>query len=291
MKKMKSTLLLFMTAMIWGFAFVAQRVGAEHLGSFSFTGIRFVLGSISLIPVILLFEREEKNISKLKRTVFAAVIAGVVLCCASNLQQTGVALTQSAGKSGFVTGLYTVIVPIAGFLLFKKKTSICTWIGAVCAVVGLYLLCMTGNETVGLGDLVLLIGAFFWAAHIIVIDYFIDSISPLKFASMQFLVCGTISLIIALIFENITVETVVPALIPILYGGIMSVGVAYTCQILGQKDADPTFASIVFSTESVFAAIGGALILNETMAPKAYIGCIVIFAGIILSQLSFGKQK
>lgn len=290
MKKIKSTVLLFLTAIIWGFAFVAQRVGAEHLGAFSFNGIRFLLGSLSLIPVILIFEKEEKNIQKLKTTFFSALIAGVILFSAAALQQIGVEITQSAGKSGFITGLYMIIVPIAGFLLFKKKTNVFIWIGAVCAVVGLYLVCITEDLTIGLGDFVLLIGSFFWAAHIMIIDYFIDRISPLKFASMQFFVCGIISIVIALFTEEISFATVMPALVPILYGGLMSVGVAYTCQILGQRDADPTFASIVFSTESVFAAIGGALILNETMTMRGYLGCVIIFIGIILSQIEIKKN-
>ncbi len=289
--KPKSIFLLFLTAIIWGFAFVAQKVGAQFVGAFTFNGIRFVLGALSLFPVIMLFEKEKSDKSKLIRTLKVGIIGGTVLFIASTLQQYGVEITNSAGKSGFITGLYTVFVPIAAFLFMKKKTNILTWIGAVFAVGGLYLLCMTGEEGVGIGDLVLLIGTVFWTIHILVIDKFVGEISPLRFAQIQFAVCGVLSLVGALIFEDISFVAIKGALLPILYGGLMSVGVAYTCQILGQKDADPTFSAIVLSTESVFAAIGGVLLQNETMTASAYIGCVLIFIGIVLSQLKLKKKS
>ena len=284
--KAKSTFLLFLTAIIWGFAFVAQRVGAEFVGAFTFNGIRFLLGSISLIPVILLFEREKFDKSKFLKTLVPGLLAGVVLFIASTLQQLGVEWTGSAGKAGFLTGLYIVLVPVIRFFM-GKKTSIFTCFGAIFALVGLFFLCMTGDElSFGKGDIVLIIGAFFWAAHILVVDKFVNDISPLKFSMMQFLVCGLLSVICAVCTETIEFSAIKSAGVPILYGGLMSVGVAYTCQILGQRDADPTFASIVFSTESVFSAIGGAIILNEIMSGRGYAGCIFIFIGIILSQLN-----
>ena len=284
--KIKSTFLLFLTAMIWGFAFVAQKVGAEFVGAFTFNGIRFMLGTVSLIPVILLFEREKLDKTKIRNILIPGLLAGTVLFIASTLQQYGVEITGSAGKAGFLTGLYTVLVPLIRFVM-GKKTSIFTLFGAVFAVVGLFFLCMTGNElTFGMGDVVLIIGAFFWAGHILVVDKYVNDISPLKFSLVQFLVCGILSLIFAFILEDIEFSAVKSAGIPILYGGIMSVGVAYTCQILGQRDADPTFASIVFSTESVFSAIGGAILLNEIMSGRGYLGCVLIFIGIVLSQLN-----
>ncbi len=277
--------------MIWGFAFVAQKVGAEFVGAFTFNGVRFMLGTISLIPVILLFEREKLDKEKIKRILVPGVIAGTVLFIASTLQQYGVEITGSAGKAGFLTGLYTVLVPLIRFVM-GKKTSIFTLFGAVFAVVGLFFLCMTGNEfTFGIGDVVLIIGAFFWAGHILVVDKYVNDISPLKFSLVQFLVCGVLSLAFAFILEDIELSAIKSAGIPILYGGIMSVGVAYTCQILGQRDADPTFASIVFSTESVFSAIGGAILLNEIMSGRGYLGCVLIFIGIVLSQLSPAEIK
>ena len=289
--KIKSTVLLFLTAIIWGFAFVAQRVGADYVGTFTFNGIRFLLGSFSLIPVILIFEREEYNKKKMLKTLAVSIAAGTILFIAASLQQYGVVLTGSAGKAGFLTGLYTVLVPVIRFLM-GKKTDILTFVGAFFAVGGLFLLCMTGDKlTFGKGDIVLIIGAVFWALHILIIDKFVNEISPLKFSMLQFFVCGLISMVIAVFTENIEITAVKSALVPILYGGLMSVGVAYTCQILGQKDADPTFASIVFSTESVFSAIGGAIILHEIMSGRGYLGCVLIFIGIVLSQLNLREIR
>ncbi len=289
--KIKSTALLFLTAIIWGFAFVAQRVGADYVGAFTFNGIRFLLGAISLIPVILIFEKEKFDKEKFKNTVVIGVLAGVILFIASSLQQFGVVFTGSAGKAGFLTGLYIVLVPLIRFVM-GKKTSILTFFGAIFAVVGLFFLCMTGDKIAfGIGDVVLIIGAVFWAAHILVIDRFVNIVSALKFSMVQFLTCGILGIVFALFTESIDFSSIKSAGIPILYGGLMSVGVAYTCQILGQKKADPTFASIIFSTESVFSAIGGALILHEMMSGRGYFGCVLIFIGIILSQITVNDIK
>ena len=292
-KKMKiaSAFMLVLTAMIWGFAFVAQREGAESLSAFYFNGIRFAMGAVSLIPVILIFEREKNDKEKLKRTVFAACIGGAVLYIASALQQFGIEITQSAGKSGFITGLYTVLVPVISFIVYKKKNGAGVWIGACLAVAGLFLLSINESFSIGIGDLILFVGAIFWAIHILVVDRFIDGISPLKFAMLQFAVCAALNLISAACFETITLEGIKTAMIPLLYCGLASVGVAYTLQIISQKYSEPTFAAIVFSLESVFSAIGGALILDEKMSGRGYIGCVLIFGGIIISQLKFGKKK
>lgn len=290
-EKIKSTSLLFLTAIIWGFAFVAQRVGAEFVGAFTFNGIRFLLGSISLIPVIFFFEKESFNKKKFVKTLWTGLLAGTILFIASTLQQLGIEWTGSAGKAGFLTGLYIVLVPMIRFA-FGKKTSVFTFFGAIFALAGLFFLCMTGDKlTFGKGDIVLIIGAVFWAIHILVIDKFVNDISPLKFSMTQFFVCGLFSIVSALLFEDIQLASIKSAGIPILYGGIMSVGIAYTCQILGQRKADPTFASIVFSTESVFSAIGGAIILNEIMTGRGYAGCVLIFIGIILSQIDMEIVK
>ncbi|MBQ7827718.1 MAG: DMT family transporter [Clostridia bacterium] len=294
MKKARSTIFLVLTAMIWGFAFVAQRVGADYLRPFTFNGIRFVMGALSLIPVILLFERGKSDKKTLSATVKYGILAGVVLCAASNLQQYGVELTGSAGKSGFITGLYTVLVPVIYFLFFRRKTGLPVWIGAVVTVGGLYLLCgVDGSVPFGWGDVVLIVGAVLWALHIIVLDHVGDKVRPLRFSAMQFSVCAVITLICAVIFDrgDFAVEYVRQAMIPLLYGGIGSVGIAYTCQLLGQRDADPTFAAIVLSTEAVFSAIGAAIILKEYMEPAGYVGCALIFAGIVLSQIPVGKKK
>lgn len=289
--KIKSTSLLFLTAIIWGFAFVAQRVGADYVGAFTFNGVRFLLGAFSLTPVILIFEKEKIDKIKFRKTVIIGFLAGIILFIASSLQQFGIVFTGSAGKAGFLTGLYIVLVPLIRFVM-GKKTSVLTFFGAIFAVVGLFFLCMTGDKiTFGIGDIVLITGAIFWAAHILVIDKFVNVVSALKFSMVQFLTCGILGIIFALFTETIEISSIKAAGIPILYGGLMSVGVAYTCQILGQKKADPTFASIIFSTESVFSAIGGALILHEMMSSRGYLGCILIFIGIILSQITVDDIK
>lgn len=285
-KKVKSVIMLFIAAIVWGFAFSAQvMVDTDILGNFSFNGVRFILGSASLIPVVLFFEKEEKNPQKLKRTAVCAAIAGTVLFIASALQQYGISINHNAGKAGFITGLYTVLVPILGFVILKNKTGANTWIAAILAVGGLYLLSAgDGFGEINMGDVVVFIGAFFWAGHILVIDKVVDGVSPIKFAMLQFFICGIWNLVVALIFENITWSGITYTAIPILYTGLMSTGVAYTCQILGQKGSNPNMSAIILSTECVFSAIGGAIILGETMSGKGYIGCLLMFLGILVSQ-------
>ena len=294
MKQFKSFALLLMTAMIWGFAFVAQRMGADYVGAFTFNGIRFALGSISLIPVIFLFEKSEEkkevHTQKMSVTFKTGVIAGVILFTASALQQIGIEITGSAGRASFLTGLYTVLVPIFGIFL-GKRTPFNVWIGAILAVVGMFLICVNEKWQIGLGDTVLILGAIFWTFHILVIDRYVNEMYAIRFASTQFAVCGALGIVCALLFETITLDGLMNALIPILYGGIMSAGVAYTCQIIGQKNADPTYASIILSTESMFGAIGGAIILHEVMTARGYTGCAFIFVGVIISQLVFKTKK
>ncbi len=286
--KIKNTLLLFMTAMIWGFAFIAQRVGVDHIGNYTFNAVRFILGSVSLIPVILIFERKNEDKAaqkaKMKKTVKIGALAGVVLFTASTLQLYGIKVTGSAGKSGFLTGLYMVLVPVLGIFM-KKKTNRNTWLGVLFAVVGMFLLTVSDDWKIGYGDILLIIGAVFWALHIIVIDENVADIYTLRFSSIQFFVVGIIATVFAIMFETVSLSELRLATIPILYTGICSTGIAYTCQAIGQKNADPTYASIILSTESVFSAIGGALVLKEVMLARGYIGCVLIFTGIIVSQL------
>ena len=292
-RQIRATLLLLLTAVIWGLAFVAQEVGAEYLGTFSFNGIRFLLGAASLVPVILLFERERMDGATWKKLLGGSCVAGTVLFLASALQQYGVQLGTPAGKAGFITGLYTVIVPVLSLLLFHRKTNVLVWAGAVLAVVGLLLLNLDErfNLVIGAGECCLIGGAVMWAVHILVVDRFVTSLSPLKFSMGQFIVCGVESMICALLWEDITLPAVQMAAVPLLYGGLMSVGVAYTCQALGQKDSDPAVAAIVFSMESVFSVIGGVLILHAHMAWQAYAGCGLILTGIIIAQLSPSPKK
>ncbi len=285
MKNIKSTGILFLTAIIWGFAFVAQNAAGNLIGAFTYNGVRFVLGAFSLIPVILIFEKKENqgHRKKMKRTLLSGLLAGIVLCIASWLQQLGIEITHSPGKGGFITGLYMILVPLFGIFL-KKKTGIAVWIGAAISVVGLFFLCVDEKMMLGYGEGILLLGSVFWACHILIIDKFVNEIYSLRFASIQFLTCAIISMVCAFLFEDISYSNIQAAALPILYGGIMSVGVAYTCQIIGQKDADPAIASIILSTESMFAAIGGA-IFGDTLNVNGYIGCILMFIGIMLTQI------
>ncbi len=286
-KHIRSTILMFTTAIIWGFAFVAQVLGANHLGSFSFGALRFLLGAICLIPVVLIFERKAAGF---KKTVMRAALGGTVLAIAANLQQIGIEYT-SAGKASFMTGLYTIMVPIVAFIFLKRKTNINIWIGAILGLTGLYLICAEGNMAqFGKGEIILLISDVFWAFHILIVSRFSEDEPPLRYSMCQFFVCGFETLIIALIFETMTFAAIAEAALPILYCGVLSVGVAYTLQVVSQKDADPTYASIIFSTESVFGAVGGAIFLHEVMSVKGYIGCAVVFAGIVISQLDFKQM-
>ena len=291
-RKIKSTIFLFTAAIVWGFAFVFQKMGGDDVPTFWFNGIRFIIGAISLVPVVLLFEREKKDTKRLLHTMRAAAICAGFLFVASYLQQTGIVMTGDSGKSGFITALYSVIVPIAYFIFFRKKTSFNVWLGALLAIGGSFLLSVKGNFTVEVGDIFLLVGAVFWAGHIISIDLLVRDVSPIKFALFQALFCGISNLCVAVPVETVTLAGVQSALIPLLYCGVCSTAIAYTCQILGQKFSDDqTLATIILSTESLFSAVGGALIGNEVMTAKGYFGCVLIFVGVIVAQLELKKRK
>lgn len=297
-KEIRAVFILLLTAAIWGFAFVAQRVGMDHVGAFTFNGIRFGLGSISLLPVIYFFGKksensenneEEKIDADFKTTIKSGIIAGTVLFAAASLQQIGLIYTTAA-KAGFITSLYIVLVPILGIFL-KQKTHYTTWIGAVVAVVGLYLLSINEGFTIQYGDFLEIIGAFFWAAHIQIIGKFVKNVDAIKLSSAQFATCAVLSLITAFIFEDVNLSGISSALVPLLYGGIMSAGVAYTLQAVGQKYAKPSHAAIALSMEAVFAAIGGILLLSETMPLRGYLGCALMLAGMLITQTENIKQE
>lgn len=289
--QLKANILLLLTAAIWGLAFVAQKVGAEHVGAFTYNGIRFALGSISLIPLILFLNKKKGENEKtknndrdsLKLTVKAGIIAGCALFIATSLQQMGV-MGTTAGKAGFITGLYMVIVPILGLFL-KQKVNKSTWIGIVIAIIGLYLLSINEDFSISNGDLLVLIGSVGWAIHILLIDNFTKKIDPLKLSSVQFATCSILSLVMAIIFEDINMVGISGAMVSILYGGLLSVGVAYTLQVVAQKNAKPSHAAILLSMESVFGALGGAMFLGERIGTRGLVGCILIFIAIIISQL------
>jgi drug/metabolite transporter (DMT)-like permease len=272
------------TALIWGLAFVAQRVGMDHIGPFAFNGIRFALGGLSLIPLIIFLDR--KNGTRLdRRAVVFGILTGIVLVFGASLQQIGLVYT-TAGKAGFITGLYVVLVPFLG-LFFRQKASVHIWVGAAVAVAGMYLLGVQNNVSIEKGDLFELIGAVFWAVHVQLIGHFSKKTDPLKLSSIQFLTCSAVSLGISFFFETTTAANVRSAMIPILYGGLLSVGIAYTLQVIAQRHAHPSHAAIIMSLESVFAAIGGWFMLGETLSARGLTGCALMLAGMVISQLNF----
>jgi len=285
----KSNILLLITAIIWGSAFVAQRIGGEYVGAFTFNGIRFFLGFLSLIPVIIYFENKKKRNAISLKTIYAGVIAGICLFIAASLQQIGINET-TAGKAAFITGLYIVLVPLLGILL-KHKASSFVWLGALVAITGLFLLTITGDFTIGRGDVFELIGSFFWAVHILLIDYFVKNNSALRLSAVQFLTCSCLSLTVAMFTESTQLNNLTHALIPIAYGGICSVGIAYTLQVVAQKNAKPSHAAIILSMETVFAAIVGFIILGETLSMRSVIGCLLMLSGMLISQIpNTGKR-
>lgn len=280
--------LLLVTATIWGFAFVAQRAGMDHVGPFTFNAVRFALGSLSLLPLLLFSRKQEKKYRKLmpavgKKTVWAGGgLAGLALFIGASLQQVGIIHT-TAGKAGFITGLYIVIVPLMG-LLWRQVPALGTWAGVICAAAGLHLLSVAEEFLISHGDLLVFIGAIFWASHVHVVGYFSARVGAIKLAFLQFALCSAFSALAAILLESISLHGVLAGLVPILYGGFMSVGVAYTLQVVAQQEAPPAHASIILSLESVFAALGGWLLLNETLTPRGFLGCGLMLAGMLLSQ-------
>lgn len=289
-KQFRSSLLLLITACIWGFAFVAQRQGMEHMGPFSFNAVRFALGTVSLLPLSVWWDKKS-SLSSRPQAVRSAwhgavgpgLLAGFVLFCGSSLQQLGLVYT-TAGKAAFVTGLYIVIVPFLGLFL-KQRLSLNSGAGALLAVVGLYFLCITDNWTLGRGDVYELAGAFFWSLHILVIDRFSRTTDVIKLSFFQVLTCSLLSFAVALPTETIDGAGLWQALVPLLYGGICSVGIAYTLQVIGQKNAQPTQAAIIMSMETVFAVVGGYFVLGETLGVRGVAGCLLMLAGMIIPQL------
>jgi drug/metabolite transporter (DMT)-like permease len=283
---LKSDALLLTTAIIWGFAFVAQRVGMDYVGPFTFNGIRFAIGSLSLLPLVAI-GREQRSVTHkppgLKTILFGGAALGLALFSGASLQQIGLVYT-TAGKAGFITGLYVIIVPLLG-LFWRQQPKIGTWIGAILAAIGLYFLSVTEEFTIELGDLLVLIGAFFWAAHVLIIGWLSPRINPVKLAFSQYVACSILSLITACVIEDITMLSIFQAAIPILYGGLLSVGIAYTLQVIAQRDAHPAHAAILLSLEAVFAAIGGWLILGEIISARGLFGCGLMLSGMLLSQL------
>lgn len=299
---LKSDMLLLLTSAIWGFAFVAQRIGMDYVGPFTFNGVRFALGSLVLLPLILRngirknARRKRTSPAGIKTLIFGGSLLGITVFTAASLQQVGLVYT-TAGNAGFITGLYVVIVPILG-LFWGQHPNAGTWIGALLAAVGLYFLSVTEELTISFGDMLELVGAFLWAVQILIVGWLSPKIDPIKLAFAEFSACALLSLVTAFIFEEIVLNELLQATLPILYGGVLSVGVAYTLQVVAQQNAHPAHAAILFSLESVFAAFGGWLILNETISLRGLVGCMLMLSGMLLSQLygllediSFAKLK
>ncbi|MEJ5303242.1 MAG: DMT family transporter [Bacteroidales bacterium] len=277
----RANILMWITAMIWGFAFVAQRAGMEDIGPFAYSSIRFALGGMSLLPLVFYYHRKGNNFLR-KDLWLSGLLAGSVLFCGASAQQVGIVNTP-AGKAGFITGLYVVMVPVIG-LLWKRKTSLPVWIGAALSVVGMYFLSIHEGIKINKGDMWVLAGAFFWANHVLVIAWLSPKYNSVQLAVIQFFTVSVLSGLMALGFETIGWSNVHGALWPILYGGLMSVGIAYTLQVVAQKHAHPAYASIVLSLETVFAALGGWLVLSESFTLRELFGSLLIFTGILVAQ-------
>lgn len=278
---MKSRAILLTTAIIWGLAFVAQRDGMQYVQPFTFNGVRFALGFLTLIPFGLI-QRGEPIKTDRRMLALGGLATGLVLFIGSTLQQFGVAHT-TAGKAGFITGLYVILVPIVGVAL-RHRIGWLSWLSALVGLVGLYLLTVNETFTIECGDLLVLAGAFFWAAHVHLIAYFSSRIDAIRLALMQIALCAIVSLGAAFAFETVHVANLIAGAIPILYAGVLSVGLAYTLQVLGQRGTPPTQAALIMCLEAVFAVLGGWLILGESLPPRGIIGCGLMFAGMVAAQ-------
>jgi len=290
---LKSSLLLFLTAFIWGIAFVAQSVGMDYMEPLSFNGARFLMGGIVLLPVVFFRRKKKKDRgivpADLKTTITGGVCCGLALCFASLFQQYGIMYT-TVGKAGFITTLYIILVPFFGIFL-KKRITGRAWAGAVIAAAGMYLLCMSERLALSKGDTLVFVCAVLFSVHILIIDYFSGKADGVELSCVQFFTAGVIGSIGALIFEQPTLQAMADGIIPLAYAGILSCGVAYTFQVLGQKDMDPTIASLILSMESVFSALAGFIILGEELSKRELSGCILVFAAVILVQLPGKKHK
>ncbi len=299
---MQSNILLLFTALIWGSSFVAQKSGMDYIEPFTFNGIRMVIGGLVLIPFILLMDRkkardgaaepmsDEEKAKARKKIIAGGICCGLAIFVASSLQQFGVSYT-TAGKAGFITTLYVVIVPIISVLLRKRVRPI-MWLCVVLGAVGLYLLCMTDDSfKLAFGDMLVLLCAVAFAVHIMVVDHFAAKLDGTKLSCIQFLTSGILGLVGMAIFESPDINAILDCWLPILYAGVLSCGLGYTFQVIAQKYAEPTVASLLMSLESVFAVISGAILLHETMSMRELTGCAVIFAAVIISQLPEKKKK
>ncbi|MEC7380014.1 MAG: DMT family transporter [Pseudomonadota bacterium] len=283
---MVANTLLLITAAIWGLGFVAQVLGMNYLEPFAFIGIRFLLGAASLLPLVVFFHhRKWLPVSPAHTVVKGSLVLGVILFAAGSLQQVGI-VYSNASNAGFITGLYMVIVPIIGLAL-KYRTGLNTWLGCVLAVVGLFLLSVKADFTMGYGDTLLLVGAVGWALHILAIDHYAPRAAPLLLSLGQFIVCGCLAMVVSVFIETTSWEQVRAATYVLIYAGVITVGVAYTLQVIAQERADPTHAAIILSLEAVFGALGGYMFLQEQLSGRELIGCVPMLMGMLVSQVTW----
>lgn len=289
MRSLRGEMFLLLTAFIWGTAFVAQSMGMDHIGAFTFNAARSFVGAFAVFIIVLVndkIQNKDKSIDKKhnnKLYIRGGIICGLILFAASGFQQVGMQYT-TAGKAGFITTLYIILVPIIGVFL-KKKAGAKVWISTIIAIVGIYLLSIKEGLTIGIGDTYVICCALVFSFHIIVVDKYSSITDVIKMSCVQLIVCGVSSLAVAIIFENINIDGLIKTIGPILYTGVLSSGVAYTCQMIGQKDTKPAVASILMSLEAVFAALGGWIILNERLSIKELIGCVLVFIAVIITQI------
>ena len=296
----RNSLLLLLTATIWGVAFVAQSVSMDYIGGFTFNAVRNLIGALALLPVIKVLDKTrseaekkcESSASGRKTLLIGGICCGIMLCLAGNFQQFGIKYT-TVGKAGFITACYIIIVPIIGIFL-QKKCSPFIWIAVLLSLCGLYLLCLTPGEglAVGKGELLLIICAVLFSGHILVIDHFSPLVDGIKMSCIQFFTCSILSAVCMALFKTVNVSNLLHAWIPILYAGILSSGVGYTLQIIGQKGLNPTMASLLMSLESVFSVLAGWIFLHQALSGRELSGCILMFAAIVLVQLpGFSKTN
>lgn len=290
----KSELLLLLTAIIWGFAFTAQRVGMEYTGPFLFNGLRFALGA-AIIGTFVVLRRNryvinlsDNGATRNKMWVRGGFIAGLLVFAGSSLQQVGLVYT-TAGNAGFITGLYVVFVPLLG-LFIRQRPPATVWAGVALAIIGMDLLSVAGRPHVSKGDMLVLAGAVAWACHVLYIGSISKHADAFKLTLIQNLVTAVLSMLVAFAFEKIQWHAITGAAIPLIYGGCLSVGVAYTLQVIAQKKAPPAPAAVIMSMEGVFAALGGWLIIHETMSSRALLGCGLMLAGMVLAQIRREKK-
>lgn len=286
--------MLLVAAAIWGSTFVSQRIAARYIGAFFYNGARFIIGGLALLPLLLILEKKKKAPAEQpggwRRVAVGGLVAGFVLFIGSALQQMGMSYT-TAGKAGFITDLYIVLVPVIGIFLGRKPDGalIC---GVAATLAGLFLLSVNDRFGLSKGDLFELASAFFWSFHILLIDYFSKKIDPIKLVVIQNFVCGLFSIAAGLFSEKTTAAAVISAAIPVLYAGVLSVGVAYTLQALAQRRSKASYAALIMSLESVFAAISGAVVLGERMTSRGYVGAALMVLGMVITQLpEFLKER